>query len=831
MLKGGNAPQYRSAKNIAREIRYRMLVRQRLGDAFDADPVLEASAISSVLARTDDESDGFDQISDKLFSKIFSGDVSEESLAVNFFDEDELAGATNSEHNMSFQIGPVDFDFSSENELIDSVSFASDGVDSHIAVADRLKAKQQQREEPEDSETKSHGSVAADAPSAKSVLPGVYRRCCKVWVKLALMPFAKNFMWEIDREMYPNYYQLVKNPVSLSSVAFRLSHMEYGNPLDGNVSCAEQGAVMVAQRFYMDVRALCLNCIAYNSEVELLAGQAHKMLHALHTHVVRWVLPPKKVLNNSASLLSKRPEVDSCDEYHCLYTLKPIEMHIRNSSIKCGRCSGTFSPQAMRNHFEGVPQDDLLEETNDIVVVPVGEEVAIDEDGAAVMKAECPSDTAAANTDVENDPMRMYYIPPTDDIISQIAEEWVCMLCLRDDCTGISENFSPSYCNTNHEPAESNFVIDEWGPSSSMPWLLNPSISNYASDSDRVVSGKKVVIDGCCGYGIASPGVRVEAFEDNVKYSLEGRDKAGRKESTVVSSDYPGGLPPQTLILQSAARVLCDNSVSSMLPQTHVYSSVSHNDCRVDGRTRVYEPKTWSISDRLTALRGLCELIRDNPSSHEYLSHLSNDCLKLAKLASPTGNGTSLPVEADFVEQCKAVAGDEALEVFRSVMDGRALCEGDVEGDDIYAQNAVVAGRCLSCKGSTFEDDCRADDTVLLCDGCNVEAHLRCLSLASVPSGEWYCDSCSARIAARDNSDGSVSLDYLEEVNQYRSIDQESGLLHNVVERREEGITDLLHNHKGVPLVSSNGHCILHLFSLTVHNLSLYHRLYVHIVV
>lgn len=46
---------------------------------------------------------------------------------------------------------------------------------------------------------------------------------------------------------------------------------------------------------------------------------------------------------------------------------------------------------------------------------------------------------------------------------------------------------------------------------------------------------------------------------------------------------------------------------------------------------------------------------------------------------------------------------------------------------------------CGVCGGSTV--DC--DDEVLLCDGCEVEVHLTCTGLSSIPEGDWMCRTCT----------------------------------------------------------------------------------------
>ena len=67
--------------------------------------------------------------------------------------------------------------------------------------------------------------------------------------------------------------------------------------------------------------------------------------------------------------------------------------------------------------------------------------------------------------------------------------------------------------------------------------------------------------------------------------------------------------------------------------------------------------------------------------------------------------------------------------------------------------------------GSTYEDDCEEGDEIILCDGCNTEAHIRCLSMTSVPSTEWHCAVCTERIAAREARAGHGYL--LKDVDRY----------------------------------------------------------------
>lgn len=99
---------------------------------------------------------------------------------------------------------------------------------------------------------------------------------------------------------------------------------------------------------------------------------------------------------------------------------------------------------------------------------------------------------------------------------------------------------------------------------------------------------------------------------------------------------------------------------------------------------------------------------------------------------------------AGAAQVVKVIAGDEGVNICRSLLDGID------DGGEAELQSRVTEGRCSVCMGSTFEDDLPEGDEVILCDGCNAEAHIRCLNMTSVPSSEWHCSTCAERMAARE---------------------------------------------------------------------------------
>lgn len=56
----------------------------------------------------------------------------------------------------------------------------------------------------------------------------------------------------------------------------------------------------------------------------------------------------------------------------------------------------------------------------------------------------------------------------------------------------------------------------------------------------------------------------------------------------------------------------------------------------------------------------------------------------------------------------------------------------------------------MLCSASTSEDP----DHVILCDGCDNEAHLACLGLHCVPPGDWFCESCRIKPTQRKKGKG-----------------------------------------------------------------------------
>jgi hypothetical protein len=390
-LRGSKQSIYKSSKNVIRYIRYRMAVRYFSKSADDYS-MIDMSTAGSFTGRSAEE---------------LSGDV--EDFLMRF----ALPPSCSSEKAVSTEEDAQMFDFTSDAEITQAVYEIMDN----------------EQEYSED-----------------------YRRCCSVWIRVATLSQAKYLMWDVDPNEYPDYASVIRKQCSFSRVAYKLIRKSYGVDTSKRVPPAsathtaastvestdveksETAAVMVstvdaeddephtistvAASFYRDMRQVLLNCFSFNTEAIAVAGQAQKLAQILHRHMSQWVFSPSA------------PPLSACDDAHCLLSHEPVAMNASEyTSIRCGRCNGVFSLQALE-----------------------------------AQKKELGT-----------------VIPSQEHLQSRDAEEWICPLCLQED----------SLMTEGHDGRERGvFTLDEWGPSALVPWQFNERhsalVDSTAESSPRV---------------------------------------------------------------------------------------------------------------------------------------------------------------------------------------------------------------------------------------------------------------------------------------------------------------------------------------------------------
>lgn len=552
-LRGSKQSLYKSSKNIIRYIRYRMAVRFFAKTADDYS-MMDMTTAGSHTGRSAEE---------------LSGDI--EDFLLRF----ALQPSCNSK-NQSVEEDAQLFDFTSDAEITQAI---------HEIV-------ENEQEYSED-----------------------YRRCCKVWLRVATLSQAKHLMWDVDPNEYPDYASVIRRQLSFSRVAYKLIRKSYGadSGTHTSSSTAEDAAPViehtdvgngtsaiaatthgdepytisaVAASFYRDMRQVLLNCFAFNTEAIAVTGHAQKLTQILHRHMTQWIFNPSA------------PPISACDDAHCLLSNEPIAVNSSEyTSIKCGRCNGVFSLSALESHRKELGT----------------------------------------------------VIPTQEQLQSSQAEDWICPLCLQED----------SLATEGHDGRERGvFSLDEWGPSALVPWQFNERHSALV-------------------------------------------------ESTALIS-------PRVRYMVEALRVLSSPNITPVVlsEQRHLTRSAWAEQIQVP----------WTMNDRLNVFAALCEVLKGHSESNTYLNGIYNECVKLSKMSIREPFH-----EADFIDQVRKIAGNDGATLCLRLMDGM-----DIEAAQERVQvNQVIDGRCLMCRGSTFEDD--YEGTILLCDGCNGEAHFTCLDLEKVP--------------------------------------------------------------------------------------------------
>jgi hypothetical protein len=145
--------------------------------------------------------------------------------------------------------------------------------------------------------------------------------------------------------------------------------------------------------------------------------------------------------------------------------------------------------------------------------------------------------------------------------------------------------------------------------------------------------------------------------------------------------------------------------------------------CRFEALKLLCDPQKMSsprVGDKLIIIRALCDLLKYNAKCAEYVSKLQSECNKLLRTVAKDSFR-----DAELLDIVKVIVKDNAVAVYHNLFEGSDdAAEADVSG--------VIEGRCIVCKGTTYEEELPEDAQVVLCDGCNGEAHLECLNLAEV---------------------------------------------------------------------------------------------------
>ena len=259
-------------------------------------------------------------------------------------------------------------------------------------------------------------------------------------------------------------------------------------------------------------------------------------------------------------------------------------------------------------------------------------------------------------------------------------DDWICPFCLREDSKLMK--IAPT----------NRLYIDEWGPSSFMPWILETGANAMLS-----------------------------SFVENNTFF-------------------------RTLI--KACLVLSDPNKSAF----------EVNDG--DNRTQ------WTTADRISVLDALCETMKQNDVSHNYISQLYEESNKLTK----TRKTSAVYRRAEYVESLKVLFGDMGPKLLDLLLSN---------DEDIVQSDEELCQLCL--KSTTFTEE-TSSDIIIICDGCSKEFHLKCAGYEEVPEDDWYCRNCSESTKIETVK----SIDYQVKVEDYRNHRAEEALIIEASQKRSQ---------------------------------------------
>ena len=172
--------------------------------------------------------------------------------------------------------------------------------------------------------------------------PESIRRCLAVVRSLCMSPPGETFIYPVDPQANPRYYETVTRPISLQDVGESL--MKDGRRLSRDLSSLPTEEQIVAQ-FARDVRLIAKNCISYSSIGSALISYAEQLMRIFERLLIDWVLSPTDLLTKLEDL-----DDDKCVDHH------PSDM--TSMILICDSCEGKFNMSRLEPTLTQVPKGD-----------------------------------------------------------------------------------------------------------------------------------------------------------------------------------------------------------------------------------------------------------------------------------------------------------------------------------------------------------------------------------------------------------------------------------------------------------------------------------------
>jgi hypothetical protein len=184
-----------------------------------------------------------------------------------------------------------------------------------------------------------HDDFCGDIPTA----PELVRRCLAVLRTLSLTNASESFLYPVDPQSNPGYYESILQPMCLREAGKQLQ--EAAGKFTGLDAAANSDIESVVASFARNIRLIGRNCSCYSNAGPMIIAAGEEMLRIFERLFLDWVLTPTHLL----------PPLESLDDDRC------VEFHESDEDsmvLLCDGCEGKYNMSRLLPPLREVPKGD-----------------------------------------------------------------------------------------------------------------------------------------------------------------------------------------------------------------------------------------------------------------------------------------------------------------------------------------------------------------------------------------------------------------------------------------------------------------------------------------
>ncbi|KAL7565041.1 hypothetical protein ACA910_020751 [Epithemia clementina (nom. ined.)] len=179
-----------------------------------------------------------------------------------------------------------------------------------------------------------YDEFCADVPGA----PELIRRCLAVLRTTVVTTAAEPFIYPVDPQTNPGYYDMVLRPMCLREAGRELLKAASD---DVDSAVVEQTVL----EFGRNVRLIAKNCLSYSNAGAMVIAAGAEMLRIFERLLLDWVLAPTHLL----------PPLESLDDEKCIDHHPTDE---QSTVLLCDSCEGKYNIRRLNPPLKEIPKGD-----------------------------------------------------------------------------------------------------------------------------------------------------------------------------------------------------------------------------------------------------------------------------------------------------------------------------------------------------------------------------------------------------------------------------------------------------------------------------------------